>query len=123
VVDHVIDLSGLRQHYKAEKEGQERLENLDELINAAASFLAEEGRPSRLPANPAAIRWLPSSPTPRSKPASTRPARAQDAVQLMTVHSAKGLEFDVVFIRPGGGPVPAREQHALERDGLEEERR
>ena len=34
----------------------------------------------------------------RSKPASTRPARAQDALQLMTVHSAKGLEFDAVFM-------------------------
>ena len=40
LVDHVLDLSGLRAHYKADKEGRDRLENLDELINATANFLA-----------------------------------------------------------------------------------
>ncbi|MFN4064942.1 MAG: UvrD-helicase domain-containing protein, partial [Parazoarcus communis] len=43
LVDHVLDRSGLRDHYKADKEGAERLENLDELLNAAANFLAEQG--------------------------------------------------------------------------------
>src|SRR5690606_28600353 len=41
LVDHVLDASGLREHYRKEREGQERLENLDELINAAANFAAE----------------------------------------------------------------------------------
>ena len=43
IVEHVIERSGLSAHYKAEKEGQERLENLAELINAAANFSAEAG--------------------------------------------------------------------------------
>ncbi len=38
VIDHLLDRSGLRQHYQAEREGQDRLENLEELINAAATF-------------------------------------------------------------------------------------
>ncbi|HRC60103.1 MAG TPA: UvrD-helicase domain-containing protein, partial [Candidatus Propionivibrio aalborgensis] len=42
IIDHLIERSGLRQHYLAEKEGRERLENLDELINAATNFLHEE---------------------------------------------------------------------------------
>ncbi|NBP37280.1 MAG: DNA helicase II, partial [Betaproteobacteria bacterium] len=39
----VIEQSGLSQHYSHEKEGQERLENLQELVNAAASFVMEQG--------------------------------------------------------------------------------
>jgi DNA helicase-2/ATP-dependent DNA helicase PcrA len=44
LVDHVVELSGLREHYRNEKEGQDRLANLDELVNAASNFVAEEGR-------------------------------------------------------------------------------
>ncbi|OHC65888.1 MAG: DNA helicase II, partial [Rhodocyclales bacterium GWA2_65_20] len=44
LVGHVVDISGLREHYRNEKEGQDRLANLDELVNAAANFVAEEGR-------------------------------------------------------------------------------
>src|SRR5687768_659701 len=40
-IEHVIEASGLRAHYLAEKEGADRLENLAELINAAATFVAE----------------------------------------------------------------------------------
>ena len=46
LVDHVLDASGLRTHYQTEKEGQDRLENLDELINAAANFAAEASAPA-----------------------------------------------------------------------------
>ena len=42
MIEHVIEKSGLRQHYLGEKEGQERLDNLDELINAAVNFVQEE---------------------------------------------------------------------------------
>ncbi|MEO8011485.1 MAG: UvrD-helicase domain-containing protein, partial [Dokdonella sp.] len=45
IIDHIIEKSGLRQHYLGEKEGQERLENLDELINAATNFLQEKSDP------------------------------------------------------------------------------
>jgi DNA helicase-2/ATP-dependent DNA helicase PcrA len=44
VIDRIIDRSGLRQHYLADKEGQDRLENLDELINAATASCTKRGR-------------------------------------------------------------------------------
>ncbi|MDP3438969.1 MAG: UvrD-helicase domain-containing protein, partial [Azonexus sp.] len=43
MVEHIVEKTGLAQHYRLEKEGQERLENLDELINAAATFVDAEG--------------------------------------------------------------------------------
>src|SRR5690606_18938757 len=46
IVGHVIDASGLLAHYKLAKEGAERIENLDELVNAAASFTAEATAPA-----------------------------------------------------------------------------
>jgi DNA helicase II / ATP-dependent DNA helicase PcrA len=42
-VDYVIQHSGLIQHYLVEREGQDRVENLQELVNAATAFIAEEG--------------------------------------------------------------------------------
>src|SRR5690606_34823281 len=51
VVAHVIEASGLVAHYNGEREGQERVENLRELVNAAASFVAEEGLATGTPAN------------------------------------------------------------------------
>lgn len=78
--DHVLDLSGLRAHYKADKEGRDRLENLDELINATANFLAESQARSmsgRRGACVAARALLADfSPTLSWKPATTRPTRA-----------------------------------------------
>jgi len=41
ILDHVVEASGLRAHYLAEKEGADRLENLAELVNAATMFVAE----------------------------------------------------------------------------------
>ena len=59
VIDHILDKSGLRQHYLGEKEGRERLENLDELINAATSFLQEETAPSDDPATASPVAsWM-----------------------------------------------------------------
>src|SRR5690606_8201959 len=43
LVAHVVERSGLAAHYETEREGQERIENLRELVNAAAAFLAEAG--------------------------------------------------------------------------------
>ena len=121
VIDHLIEKSGLRQHYLAEKEGRERLENLDELINAATSFLQEE---SGTLANPAEADPLASFLAHASLEAGEHQAgEGQDAVQLMTVHAAKGLEFDVVFITGLEQGLFPHENAAQERDGLEEERR
>ncbi len=122
LVDHVLDLSGLRAHYKADKEGQERLENLDELINAAANFMAENeaGREAPSQSHDLLAEFLAHA----SLEAGDHQADATvEAVQLMTVHSAKGLEFDAVFLSGLEEGLFPHENSAMERDGLEEERR
>ncbi len=121
VIDHLIEKSGLRQHYLGEKEGRERLENLDELINAATNFLQEENDTL---ANPAEASPLASFLAHASLEAGEHQAgEGQEAVQLMTVHAAKGLEFDVVFITGLEQGLFPHDNSTQERDGLEEERR
>ncbi|MFZ5512804.1 MAG: 3'-5' exonuclease, partial [Pseudomonadota bacterium] len=113
IVEAVLDSSGLRAHYQAEKEGQDRLANLDELINAAANFVAEEADAS-----------LASFLAHASLEAGEHQAgEGDDALQLMTVHAAKGLEFDVVFVSGLEEGLFPHEQSILEDKGLEEERR
>jgi DNA helicase-2/ATP-dependent DNA helicase PcrA len=129
LVDHVLELSGLRAHYKNEKEGQERLDNLDELINAAASFVAEEGTPD--PEGEITGQYgndLSSFLAHASLEAGEHQAgEGDDALQLMTVHSAKGLEFNVVFISGLEDGLFPHENSLSEtregKSGLEEERR
>ncbi len=124
VIDHVVDKSGLRQHYLLDKEGHDRLENLDELINAATSFLREDGVPladgEAVPEAGPLASFLAHA----SLEAGEHQAGEGDAaVQLMTVHAAKGLEFDAVFITGLEQGLFPHENAAQERDGLEEERR
>ncbi len=122
LVDHVLDLSGLRAHYQADKEGRERLENLDELINATANFLAESQADADVLAQPHAL--LADFLAHASLEAGDHQAdQGADAVQLMTVHSAKGLEFNVVFVSGLEEGLFPHENSILETDGLEEERR
>jgi DNA helicase-2/ATP-dependent DNA helicase PcrA len=112
IIDHVLDHSGLRAHYKAEREGQERLENLNELINAAANFTQED--------EDSLIAFL----THASLEAGDNQAEAgQDAVQLMSVHSSKGLEFNQVFITGLEEGLFPHENSTKELDGIDEERR
>ncbi|TYC61996.1 DNA helicase II [Zoogloea oleivorans] len=125
VVAHVIEVSGLRAHYQAEKEGQERLENLDELINAAVNFSTEAGA-GQLPDEPVVemnsvlAEFLAHA----SLEAGDHQADpGMEAVQLMTVHAAKGLEFDVVFLSGLEEGLFPHENSAQAEDGLEEERR
>jgi DNA helicase II / ATP-dependent DNA helicase PcrA len=129
IIEHVVDGSGLKQHYQTEKDGSERLENLDELVNAAASFVVEEvydpaaeGGGTTDPNDPLAA--LNAFLAHAALEAGEHQAGAgEDALQLMTVHSAKGLEFHAVFV--GGleeGLFP-HENSLNEDNGLEEERR
>ncbi len=121
LVEHVLDLSGLRTHYQNEKEGQERLENLDELVNAASSFVAEEGTVS---AEGELSSDLASFLAHASLEAGEHQAgEGDDALQLMTVHSAKGLEFNIVFICGLEEGLFPHENSLNEDKGLEEERR
>ena len=119
VIDHLIEKSGLRQHYLTEKEGRERLENLDELINAATNFLQEAAETADEEANPLASFLAHAS----LEAGEHQAGEGQEAVQLMTVHAAKGLEFDAVFITGLEQGLFPHENAAQERDGLEEERR
>ncbi len=132
IVDAVIQRSGLIQHYQSEREGQERIENLNELVNAAAAFVSEEGYAQDAPATQASAEESATQiPSPlaaflshASLEAGDNQAEAgQDALQLMTVHSAKGLEFFAVFITGLEEALFPHENSLNELDGLEEERR
>ncbi|MBL8363555.1 MAG: UvrD-helicase domain-containing protein [Rubrivivax sp.] len=143
IIEHMLHASSLLDHYRTEKEGQERIENLEELVNAAESFVTQEGfgkdavalpvdehaEGAATPAAPDADTGEILSPlaaflTHASLEAGDNQAQAgQDAMQLMTVHSAKGLEFDAVFITGIEEGLFPHENSLSDADGLEEERR
>ncbi|MGL4434471.1 MAG: 3'-5' exonuclease, partial [Giesbergeria sp.] len=166
IIEQMLESSGLIEHFRVDREGQDRIENLEELVNAAESFVMQEGfgrdavalpldeHGQPLTQSPASQGLDPNAPvldealrptapggiidadtgetlsplvaflTHAALEAGDNQAQAgQDAVQLMTVHASKGLEFDAVFI--GGleeGLFP-HDNAASDRDGLEEERR
>jgi len=124
-IEHVIEVSGLKAHYQAEKEGADRLENLAELINAATAFVAER---DVQPAGTAAGLDEPDELTAFLAHAALEAGDHQadagaDALQLMTVHSAKGLEFHSVFVSGLEEGLFPHENSLTEADGIEEERR
>jgi DNA helicase II / ATP-dependent DNA helicase PcrA len=202
IIEAVLEHSGLIEHYKADKEGADRVENLEELVNAAESFVTVEGfgrdavalpvdeLGGVLTQSPASqgldTRMPPPQPSPSggggNSPDSLPPAlgeerselppplgegrgggmsatssinsdlppdatgetlsplaaflthaalesgdnqaqAGQDAVQLMTVHSAKGLEFDCVFITGLEEGLFPNERALSDHEGIEEERR
>ena len=140
LVATVIQQSGLRDHYANEKDGQERLENLDELINASAGVVAEQGYDADQPAfalGASAAGAAPGGPADGTvepltaflahaslEAGDNQAGQGQDALQLMTVHSAKGLEFEAVFITGLEEGLFPHENSLDEGDrGLEEERR
>ncbi len=152
IIEHMLHASGLIEFYKTDKEGQDRLENLEELVNAAEGFVTQEGFGKDAVALPvdehagamsvgtptaiAAVDLTPDAQTGEimsplaaflthaSLEAGDNQAQAgQDAIQLMTVHSAKGLEFDCVFITGLEEGLFPHENSASDADGLEEERR
>ena len=134
LIEEILERSHLKQHYAAEKDSQDRLENLNELINAAALF-AEDFEHGLEPAGEAQEDVAQVVGTPEqqvlaaflshaSLEAGEREAQAgQDALQLMTVHSAKGLEFSAVFMSGLEEGLFPHENSMLEDGGIEEERR
>ena len=119
-VEHVVARSGLKEHYQTEREGADRIENLDELVNAAAAFTAEEREVESGEAADPLTAFLTHA---ALEAGEHQAGEGQDALQMMTVHSAKGLEFDVVFLSGLEEGLFPHEQSVTERDGLEEERR
>jgi DNA helicase-2/ATP-dependent DNA helicase PcrA len=171
IVSLVISESGLLEHYRAEREGADRVENLEELVNAAESFVMQEGFGRDAAALDSVLTQSPASQGLMSEAAQGQTTDAddkvafpegtgvgagadpigdtgetlsplaaflshaaleagdnmaqagQDAIQLMTVHSAKGLEFDCVFITGMEEGLFPHENSLSDREGLEEERR
>ncbi|QIL81597.1 UvrD-helicase domain-containing protein [Diaphorobacter sp. HDW4A] len=165
IITQMLESSGLIEHYRNEKEGADRIENLEELVNAAESFVTQEGFGRDAVALPLDELGQPLTQSPASQgidpdlPRSDEPLTSttpgvvdadtgetlsplaaflthaaleagdnqaqagQDAVQLMTVHASKGLEFDCVFIGGMEEGLFPHENSMSDRDGLEEERR
>jgi len=148
----VLERCGLLAHYQLEKEGADRVENIEQMVSAAKQFVQEEGFGQDAPAHlgpPAAARAgepilnedgveildadapLATVMSPLSaflahaslEAGEAQAQAGQDALQLMTVHSAKGLEFDAVFITGLEEGLFPHESSTREQDGVDEERR
>ncbi|SSY71256.1 UvrD-helicase domain-containing protein [Alysiella crassa] len=128
LVQSVLDLSGLVAHYRAQKliAEQERVENLDELVNAAIGFRVADVQLDMLPENladNAALPIIAFLSNAALESGENQAGRGDSAVQMMTVHAAKGLEFDAVFLTGlEEGRFPS-ELSLNEAGGLAEERR
>jgi DNA helicase-2/ATP-dependent DNA helicase PcrA len=165
-VAHAIEASGLLAHYRQEKDGSERVENLEELVNAAQSFVREadlaveapfKDQGSRIGDQGSVVRVQGSVDTDDStknavtvgtngaiditadegatdpltaflahaalEAGETQAAEGRPALQLMTIHAAKGLEFHTVFITGLEEGLFPHEQSFNDLEGVEEERR
>ncbi len=114
-VDHVLQGSGLIEHHKREKadRGEARVENLEELVSAARGFEPEGELPP-----------LESFLAHAVLESGEGQADAwEDSVQMMTLHTAKGLEFPVVFLCGMEDGLFPHQRSLNDLDGLEEERR
>jgi DNA helicase II / ATP-dependent DNA helicase PcrA len=118
-VDHVIQMSGLIEHYKKEKgeRGEGRIENLLELVSAARGFSPETEAETELsPLESFLAHAVLESGEGQADP-------YDDCVQMMTLHSAKGLEFPVVFLAGMEDGLFPHQRSVADLAGLEEERR
>ena len=117
-VDHVLQGSGLIEHYKREKQdrGEARVENLDELVSAARGF-ASDSTESELPPLEAFLAHA------VLESGEGQADSWEDCVQMMTLHTAKGLEFPMVFLCGMEDGLFPHQRSLNDIDGLEEERR
>lgn len=124
VAELVTTLSGLKLHYQNTKDGEDRVANLEELVTAAVAFTNQDfGNHNNVDGN-AEGDLLTQFLTHASLEAGEHQADVgYDALQLMTVHAAKGLEFKTVFISGLEEGLCPHEQSMYENNGLEEERR
>ena len=119
-MDIVIKASGLVEHYRKEKgeKGLARIENLEELVSAAGEFTVNEDVHGDLEPLPAFLSHA------ALEAGETQADAHADAVNLMTLHTAKGLEFERVYLvaleeglfphqRSSGDPVQLEEERRL----------
>ncbi|WP_110673999.1 MULTISPECIES: DNA helicase II [Salinicola] len=126
IIDHVITLTGLVEHHRNEKgeKGQARVENLEELVNAARAFQQSEGNPIDLQeAGEGAAALEPFLAEAALNAGDHEADEFEDCVQMMTLHSAKGLEFPVVFVAGVEEGLFPHKMSLEEPGRLEEERR
>jgi len=119
LVEHVIHRSTLFDHYDKDKseKGQARIENLEELINAAKYFEFDPDEEEGLDELSAFLSHA------ALEAGEEQSGTGQDCVQLMTLHSAKGLEFPLVFLAGVEEELFPHRRSAEDPTRLEEERR
>lgn len=134
-IKYVVEGSGLMEYYSAadekEKKGfsEARTDNLEELVNSVGDFsfdatASDSGGTEELNGTPRGVRALEFYLEQIFLNFGERTeAKDGDAVQLMTMHSSKGLEFPVVFIAGFEAGIFPSERSADSPSGLEEERR
>jgi DNA helicase II / ATP-dependent DNA helicase PcrA len=117
-VDHVLQSSGLIEHYKKDKQerGEARVENLDELVSAARGFTPEGLEGDMKPLEAFLAHAVLES-------GEGQADAWEDCVQMMTLHTAKGLEFPMVFLSGMEDGLFPHQRSLNDIDGLEEERR
>jgi DNA helicase-2/ATP-dependent DNA helicase PcrA len=116
-VDRVIQSSGLIEHFKKERgdRGEGRVENLEELVSAAKGF-SPDGETDMQPLESFLAHAVLESGEGQADPYA-------DCVQMMTLHTAKGLEFPVVFLSGMEDGMFPHQRSIGDLASLEEERR
>jgi DNA helicase-2/ATP-dependent DNA helicase PcrA len=116
-VEHVIERSGLAAHHLKDTtaSGEARVENLQELVSAARDAIVSED--SELPP---LLEFLSYAVLESGE---SQAGEYEDGVQLMTLHSAKGLEFPLLFLCGMEDGLFPHQRSLNDADGLEEERR
>ncbi|GAB3261141.1 DEAD/DEAH box helicase [Chitinimonas naiadis] len=112
LVQLAIEQSGLIEFYRNDKEGQDRLENLEQLVSAAARFVQEN--------EDSITDFLAQA---SLEAGEHEAAPGQDALQLMSVHAAKGLEFHAVFLTGLEEGLFPHDNSLSSPESIEEERR